>query len=172
MTRPLATAYTGVPIGRGKSKPVCPAYDVHDFEPPSAYARPPLAKPGTGNTPLRAIARIISTALWPPIAATSLAVSTCSLLLSRARNESDVPVPGPRAGPPVAYPGTLEIFGIGSPGRILLIPEPSLLITPMTKLIGLAASRRILFHALPIKSLALLNAVPTACTPVLIDRTS
>src|SRR5699024_10919885 len=102
MTRPLATANTGVPIGRGKSKPVCPAYDVQAFEPFSGSARPPFAKPGRWKIPLRAIARIISTALWLPIPTTSLADRTCSLLLRRARIESEVVVPGPKIEPPDA----------------------------------------------------------------------
>src|SRR5699024_1495428 len=67
-----------------------------------ASTAPPLANPRTA--PDSTACRIAMIAPWPPAAATSRAVHTCSPFDNRALIESDVPDPGPCTGPPPANP--------------------------------------------------------------------
>src|SRR4051794_36196100 len=68
-----------------------------------ARTGPPRAYPGAwleGAGLARTAPRSRLTAPWPPAAATSRAVHTCSLLERLAGMESEVAVPGPRTAPP------------------------------------------------------------------------
>src|ERR1035437_5032131 len=64
---------------------------------------PPAASPDPCSDLRQAM-----TASCPPAACTSAAVSMCSPLDTRRRIESEVPVPSPLIGPPVAERPTLE----------------------------------------------------------------
>src|SRR5690625_56382 len=66
---------------------------------------PPVAYP---RIPASACLRMAMIAPCPPAAATSRAVHTCSPFDSIAGIESDVPVPAPWIGPPVAKPRDTE----------------------------------------------------------------
>src|SRR3954467_11941815 len=72
-----------------------------------ARTGPPRAYPGAwleGAGLARTAPRSRLTAPWPPAAATSRAVHTCSLLERLAGMESEGAGPGPRTAPPAARP--------------------------------------------------------------------